>query len=127
MSRITLRSIENEDPNQPTSKSQLALRLWYRRLINIAGLYYALSIPIVMFLVLAVAGSLTYGFLMIGRIPIKLVLIICVGAVVTVYKMFRSLFLKLEKEDPGRALKLEEAPRLWDLTKNGEHCSNQGD
>jgi len=55
---------------------------------------------------------------MIGRIPIKLVLILCVGAVVTVYKMFRSLFLKLEKEDPGRALKLEEAPRLWDLTKN---------
>jgi len=118
MSRITLRSIETEDPNQPTSKSQLALRLWYRRLINIAGLYYALSIPIVMFLVLAVAGSLTYGFLMIGRIPIKLVLILCVGAVVTVYKMIRSLFLKLEKEDPGRALKLEEAPRLWDLTKN---------
>jgi tetratricopeptide (TPR) repeat protein len=118
MSRVTLRSIETENPNQPASKSQVAIRQWYRRLINVAGLYYAFSIPIVMFLVLAVAGSLTYGFLMLGRLPIKLVLILCVGAVVTVYKMFRSLFVKLEKEDPGRALKVEEAPRLWDLTRS---------
>jgi hypothetical protein len=118
MSRTTLRSIEAEDPNQAASNSQLALRRWYRRLINFAGVYYAVSIPIVMFLVLAVAGSLTYGFLMLGRIPIKLVLILVVGAVVTVYKMFRSLFLKLEKEDPGRPLKVEEAPGLWDLTRS---------
>lgn len=116
MSRVTLRSIENENPNELASKSQLALRHWYRRLINVAGLYYALSIPVVMFLVLAVAGSLTYAFLMLGRIPIKLVLILCVGAVVTVYKMVRSLFLKVEKEDPGRALRGDEAPGLWELT-----------
>jgi len=118
MSRMALRSIENEDPNQTTSRSQLALRHWYRRLINVAGLYYAISIPIVMFLVLAVAGSITYGFLLLGRIPIKLVGLLVIGAVITVYKMFRSLFLKLEKEDPGRPLKVEEAPALWELTRN---------
>jgi hypothetical protein len=117
MSRVTLRSIETQDPNQPASKSQLSLRHWYRRLINVAGIYYAISIPIVMFLVLAVAGSLTYGFLMLGRIPIKLVLILCLGAIITVYKMIRSLFVKLEKEDPGRALQVGEAPGLWELTR----------
>ena len=118
MSRVTLRSIETEDPNTPTSNSQTTLRLWYRRLINVGGLYYALSIPIVMFLVLAVAASLTYGFLMLGRIPIKLVLILVVGAVVTVYKMVRTLFVRIEKEDPGRMLNVEEAPALWELTRN---------
>jgi tetratricopeptide (TPR) repeat protein len=118
MSRITLSSIETENPNAPTSPSQLALRQWYRRLINIGGLYYFASIPIVMFLVLAVAASLTYGFFMLGRVPIKLVLVLCLGALITVYKMIRSLFLKIEKDDPGRSLAHEEAPGLWDLTRN---------
>ena len=118
MSRVTLRSIETEDPNKPTSRSQMTLRQWYRRLINVAGLYYALSMPVVMFLVIAVAASITYGFIMLGRIPIKLILLLGIGALLTIYKMIRSLFSKIEKEDPGRALNIEEAPRLWDLTRN---------
>ena len=118
MSRVTLRSIETEDPNQPASRSQMTLRQWYRRLINVAGLYYALSMPVVMFLVIAVAASITYGFIMLGRIPIKLILLLGIGALITIYKMIRSLFTKIEREDPGRALKIDEAPRLWDLTRN---------
>jgi len=118
MSRVTLRSIETEDPNQPASRSQVTLRQWYRRLINVAGLYYALSMPVVMFLVIAVAASITYGFIMLGRIPIKLILLLGIGALITIYKMIRSLFSKIEKEDPGRALNVAEAPRLWDLTRN---------
>jgi hypothetical protein len=118
MSRVTLRSIETEDPNKPTTRSQMTLRQWYRRLINVAGFYYALSMPVVMFLVIAVAASITYGFIMLGRIPIKLVLLLGIGALITIYKMIRSLFSKIEKEDPGRALNVDEAPRLWDLTRN---------
>jgi len=118
MSKTTLRSIETADPNQPTSRSQVTLRQWYRRLINVAGLYYALSMPIVMFLVLAVAASITYGFIMLGRIPIKLMLLLGLGALITIFKMIRSLFIKVEKEDPGRVLQVEEAPRLWDLTRS---------
>ena len=118
MSRATLRSIETEDPNQPASRSQMTLRQWYRRLINVAGLYYAISMPVVMFLVIAVAASITYGFIMLGRIPIKLILLLGIGALITIYKMIRSLFSKIEKEDPGRALNVDEAPRLWDLTRN---------
>jgi len=118
MSRVTLRSIETEDPNQPASRSQMTLRQWYRRLINVAGLYYAISMPVVMFLVIAVAASITYGFIMLGRIPIKLILLLGIGALITIYKMIRSLFSKIEKEDPGRPLNVDEAPRLWDLTRN---------
>jgi len=118
MSRVTLRSIETEDPNQPASRSQMTLRQWYRRLINVAGLYYAISMPVVMFLVIAVAASITYGFIMLGRVPIKLILLLGIGALITIYKMIRSLFSKIEKEGPGRPLNVDEAPRLWDLTRN---------
>jgi hypothetical protein len=83
-----------------------------------AGLYYAISMPVVMFLVIAVAASITYGFIMLGRIPIKQILLLGIGALITIYKMIRSLFSKIEKEDPGRPLNVDEAPRLWgDLTR----------
>jgi membrane protein implicated in regulation of membrane protease activity len=117
MSRQTLRSIDAADPNAATSRSELALRKWYRALITVAGLYYYISIPVVIFLVLAVAAAITYGFLVLGRVPIKLVLILCLGAVITAYKMIRSLFVKVESEDPGRSLSYDEAPELWNLTR----------
>ena len=117
MSRQTLRAIEASDPNTVASNSDLFLRKWYRRLINVAGIYYYISMPIVMMLVLGLAAALTYFFFAVGRLPIKLILIVCVGAVITVYKMIRSLLLKVEREDPGRSLSQVEAPGLWELTK----------
>jgi tetratricopeptide (TPR) repeat protein len=117
MSRKTLRSIEYGNPNATKDPSEVSLRKWYRVLINLAGLYYYISIPVVIFLVIAIAAAITYGFFMLGRIPIKLVAIICVGALVTVYKMIRSLFIKIESEDPGRSLTYDEAPGLWNLTR----------
>ena len=95
-SNLTLRSIEEADPNGATATGakEISLRSLYKRLINVAGVYYYISLPVVIFLVLGVAGSILYGFLMIGQIPIKLALIVAVAAVVTVYKMIRSLFIK---------------------------------
>jgi tetratricopeptide (TPR) repeat protein len=116
-STLTLRSIEEADPNGETGKREISLRSRYKRLINFAGVYYYISLPVVMFLVLAVAAAVIYIFLMIGRVPIKLALIVIVAAVVTIYKMIRSLFVKIQSEDPGRALKSEEAPGLWELTR----------
>jgi hypothetical protein len=116
-SNLTLRSIEEADPNGATGKREISLRSRYKRLINVAGVYYYVSLPIVIFLVLAVAAAAIYVFFMIGRIPIKIVLIIGFAAVVTIYKMIRSLFIKIESADPGRALKSEEAPGLWELTR----------
>ena len=113
-SNFTLRSIEEADPNGATSAKEISLRSRYKRLINIAGVYYYISLPVVIFLVLLVAGSIFYGFFMIGRIPIKLAAIVAIAAAVTIYKMIRSLFVKIASEDPGRALKPEEAPWLWE-------------
>ena len=104
-SNLTLRSIEEADPNGATGgpAKEISLRSLYKRLINVAE-SITTSRCCGDILVLGVAGSILYGFLMIGQIPIKLALIVAVAAVVTVYKMIRSLFVKIESEDPGRAL-----------------------
>lgn len=117
MSWKTLRSIENSNPNEVTTESDLRLRKLYRFLINFGGVYYYLSFPFVIVIVLGTAAGVTYASLMAGYVPIKLVLILGIGALITVYKMIRSLFIKIEKEDPGRVLTHAEAPGLWDLTK----------
>jgi tetratricopeptide (TPR) repeat protein len=117
MSRQTLSSLEKANPNSPASKSELTLRRLYRGLINVAGFYYYISLPVVIFLVILVAVSITYGFIMLGRIPIKLVLVLGIGALITIYTLIRSLFIKIETVDPGRSLNYDEAPGLWDLTR----------
>ena len=117
MSRKTLSSLEAANPNSPTSASELSLRKWYRKLINVAGFYYYISLPVVVFLVIIVAASITYAFFMLGRIPIKLVAFLAIGGLVTIVTLVRSLFIKVEDVDPGRSLNYDEAPGLWDLTR----------
>ena len=117
MSRKTLISLEQANPNSPASGSELTLRKWYRQLINVAGFYYYISLPVVIFLVIIVAASIIYGFLMLGRIPIKLVALLVIGGLITIFTMVRSLFIKVDSTDPGRSLNYDEAPALWDLTR----------
>jgi Zn-dependent protease with chaperone function/tetratricopeptide (TPR) repeat protein len=116
-SKATLQWIEKSDPNAPAGGNDLPIRKNYRRLLNVGGVYYYISIPVVAFLVLAAAVAITYGFLMLGTIPIKFVLLLHLGAIVTVYKMIRSLFIKIKSEDPGRSLQEDEAPALWALAR----------
>jgi hypothetical protein len=117
MSKMTLSSLEAANPNSPTSTSELNLRKFYRQLINLAGFYYYISLPVVIVLVIIVAASITYACFMLGRIPVKLIVVLLVGGAVTIFTLIRSLFVKVESEDPGRCLQYEEAPGLWELTR----------
>jgi Zn-dependent protease with chaperone function len=116
LSNMTLRSIENDSLTEEGNKKGHSLRSFYRTLINIGGIYYYISLPIVLILVVALVAALVYLFIMAGHIPIKLLLILVVGACVTIYAMIRSLLVKVKLTDPGRELKKEEAPKLYDLT-----------
>jgi tetratricopeptide (TPR) repeat protein len=117
ISNMTMRTVDSADPEELTGSRHETLRLWYRRLINVAGFYYYVSLPVVLCLVVLAAAAVIYAFLMLGRIPIKLALIIIAGVGITVFQMIRSLFVKREEEDPGRPLREEEAPGLWALTR----------
>ncbi|HTT19550.1 MAG TPA: M48 family metalloprotease [Candidatus Sulfotelmatobacter sp.] len=117
LSGVTLRMIQSADPGSSLSGGEVFLRQCYRRLITFAGSFYYISLPFVIVLVLGLAGGMIYAFLMMGRIPIKLALILVIGAIVTVYKMVQSLFVRVDDSQPGRSLPPEEAPDFWNLTR----------
>jgi len=116
-SRITLRLLEQSDPNVPVSRSETRLRHAYRSFISIAGYYYYVSLPFVILLVVGVTSLVVYGFFQVGEVPIKLVALLVIGAAVTVYKMVHSLFVKISSQDPGRSLTHDEAPGLWTVAR----------
>jgi Zn-dependent protease with chaperone function len=118
LSAKTLRSIENSDPNDITGGGQEGLRKIYKNVITVAGIYYYLSQPVVMLLVaVAVLGTIMF-FLWIGWIPVKWLLILVIVGAVTIFYMIKSLFARNKTDDPGRALREDEAPELWALTRD---------
>ncbi len=118
-SNLTMKTVDSADPEELTGSRHETLRLWYRRLINFAGLYYYISLPVVLCLVVLAVLAVFYAFTVLGRIPIKLMLILGLGALITIYQMVRSFFVKHEAEDPGRSLREEEAPGLSALARVG--------
>jgi Zn-dependent protease with chaperone function len=115
LSSATLRSLANADPNSDIARSEVRLRKVYRALIRMAGLYYYVSMPFVIILVLGGTAAVVYGFLMLGQIPIGIVFALVTGALVTTYKMVQSLFVHAQSDEAGRSLAQREAPGLWDL------------
>ena len=116
LSNITVKSIEKKKILDDSKKAKNRLRAFYKILINLGGIYYYLSLPIILILVVALVVGLFYLFLVVGRIPIKLMLILVIGSGFTIYGMVRSLLLKVKYTDPGRELTKEEAPDLYKLT-----------
>jgi Zn-dependent protease with chaperone function len=115
-SNLTLNAIENNKLETSSAKPGGWLRTGYKTLINVGGFYYYISLPVVLAMVIVLTIGIVYLFLMAGTIPIKLTLLLVVGASVTIYSMVRSLFVKVDYTDPGRELANEEAPGLYDLT-----------
>jgi tetratricopeptide (TPR) repeat protein len=116
LSKATLRQIERSDPTVPISTGEHRLRSVYRTVINLAGVYYYISLPVVTLIVLLAFGAIFYGFLMMGFIPIKITLLLAIGAIATIWTMGRSLFLRVQQSDPGRPLTRAEAEGLWQVT-----------
>jgi len=118
LSVLTLSSVERDDPNRQISGATKVLRNFYRRVITFAGFYYYFSLPFVALLVLALTCSILYAFYMAGHIPVKLAAIIGIGALVTLWAILRSLFVRVrDYEDPGRAVSETDAPGLWAMVR----------
>jgi Zn-dependent protease with chaperone function len=118
LSVLTLSSVERDDPNRQISGATKVLRNFYRRVITFAGMYYYLSLPFVAAIVLFVTGSILYAFYAAGHIPIKLAAVIGIGALVTVWAILRSLFVRVRDDgDPGLAISEDDAPGLWTMVR----------
>jgi len=90
----------------------LALRQLYRGVIGTCCLYYYVSQPLLILLVLALTAGLVYLMFMARHLPIKLILILLGGAAVTVYSILRSLFVRGRAGDPGVKVPADGEPRL---------------
>ena len=116
LSTATLRAVERHapEPGDGLVSATRKLRRIYAFSIGLAGVYYYISIPIVIAVVLGLMGLVLFGILQAGYIPIKLVLIVVVVGLLTVWGLARSLFARRGKdEDPGQRLPETAAPALW--------------
>lgn len=114
----TLRQIERADPTVAVNAGERSLRKLYRAVVNVAGVYYYISLPIVLILVVGVVAAALYLCLMAGTIPIKLMLLLGIAALVTIWAMLRSLFLRVQTTEPGRPLSRDDAAGLWKLAED---------
>ena len=117
LSMITLRSIEQQIKNNDL-KANSNLRKFYKILINTAGVYYYVSLPIIVVLVLSIGGGLLFGMLSAGIIAFKLIIIVIIVVGGTIIGLLRSLLVRGRLQEPGRLLNEAEAPELFALTRS---------
>lgn len=97
----------------------LHLRKVYGWMIGAGAVYFYISIPIVISVVVLLAGGVIMAFWALGRIPIKLCFILAIGAAISVWSMLKSLIVKRGPDTPlGRPLTEPEAPQLWRLLRD---------
>ena len=117
LSRQTLQSIATADPNVSAAPRELFLRKTYRRLIVVAGSYYYLSLPFVIYSVIAGTCLVVYMFMLIGWLPVGLLFALGAGALLTAFKSIQTLFVRVPVDSPGRSLDPAEAPGLWSVAR----------
>jgi Zn-dependent protease with chaperone function len=109
LSRMAMRAARTTDD------LSASVRRLYAIVLGISCAFYYASVPVVIAAVLTVSGGLVYASLALGRVPVKLVVIVVVLAGVSVWSMLKSLFIRVRDEDPGMRIDLSEEPKLRKL------------
>lgn len=120
LSSLTLRSVA-QGAAAVASPFDRVLRFIYRGVIGVAGIYYYLSLPIVLVIAIAVPLSLGYAALMLPYLNIGLIIIVLVVGscgVLTAISGIRTAFVRVKEFDYGRPCTAAEAPALWSLVKD---------
>jgi Zn-dependent protease with chaperone function len=114
LSALTLRAASK----LPTESSGRAvgmagwLRWTYRVVLWLCCAFYYVSLPLIVIGMILFAGGLVLGALAIGVIPIKLLLILGIFVVVTIFAIGKSLLTRVRDEDPGPRLDVASHPRF---------------
>jgi Zn-dependent protease with chaperone function len=115
LSRATLRSVEHGTATSADavgSDSERRLRRIYKAVLLLSGVYFYLSMPLLLVLIVAAGAGAIIGFLAMGVIPIKLVLIIGIIVLATTVAILRSLFVRVDSKPPGDPFPLDKHPKL---------------
>lgn len=92
-----------------------ALRRVYAAVLWLTCAVYYLSLPLVVLLVAAGGYGVWLGFAAIGRIPIKLAVIVGIMVLVSLWAVLKGLWVSLVRrqgKDPGLRLAVQEHPRF---------------
>lgn len=120
LSRATIQALNNAQPamDAQVKPEERRIRSIYRVLIAVLSLYFYISIPFVILLLLLVVGGVFYVFLVIGSFPIQLSIILVLMVVASLFAIARALFSRTKDVVPGRLLRRMDAPELWTLVEN---------
>ena len=117
LSKLTLTAVRR---TQSTGSFEIGrgeglLRGFYRLVIALTSLYFYVSIPVLILVVLAVTLGILYLMFSAGRVSLRLAAFVGLAGLYTLYAIIRSLFVRIKESEPGRPLSQEEAPGLWSL------------
>jgi Zn-dependent protease with chaperone function/tetratricopeptide (TPR) repeat protein len=115
LSRAMLRSVQRSmasSANAIGSDSERRLRGAYKAVLLLSGVYFYVSLPVLLALIVAAGGGAIIGFLAMGVIPIKLVLLIGIVVLATAGAILKSLFVRSDAKPPGEPFPLDKHPKL---------------
>lgn len=107
LSRVTLRVATTT-----AADGGHGLRRIYKVVLALSGIYFYLSIPILLALVVLTGGGAIYLCFAAGYVPIKLVLILGIIVIATIGAILRSLFIRSKPADLGHRIDVGSEPAL---------------
>ena len=119
LSRLTLRSADrvatSGEAGGDGTDEERGLRRFYRAVVTMCGVYFYLSVPILLVSIVVAGGGAIVLFLAAGYIPVKLVLLIGIVVFVTLGAILRGVFARRGEIELGYKIDLDENPRFRDL------------
>ncbi len=118
-SNLTRQFISRSDQHIPASRGELALRKMYGGIISIAGVYFYISLPFFLLLCSIIPVSVAYGLAVIafGGVTWAGAIFILAIAFIPAALMIKPLFVRTRRKKMVRMLQVEEAPALWELSR----------
>ncbi len=103
----------------PVSSGERRIRRLYRAAVAITGAYFFLSLPIIAAVTLLSAILVVVLCLSAGVIPVKLIAIVGIVALVSVWSIGKSMIalFRYKESDPGEELDLGREPALADVLR----------
>ncbi len=120
LSRATMRALNKTEPvlNFQVSPGERKIRSAYKLVISFLSMFFYVSIPFAILLLLVVVGGAFYLFFLIGSIPVQFALILVLMLFASLFAVAKALFWRMKDVPPGRELKRIDAPELWTLVED---------
>lgn len=119
LSKQTLKVAQRDDPFAKTASDHL-LRSVYRFVVNAAGIYYYISLPIILIVSVALPLALCYATLMLPYLNFWLLGIVAIGSIAGILSAIsgiRTSLVHIPDRPYGRLLTEEESPDFWKLVR----------